>query len=107
MIHSEKSQYAGKGVKLQAWVKHPQNDTFNNVEFQVEDWWDRVYGSSWMFAQGNPACLIYAMRTGFSEVPIPSDNEVLYGHTPDGKGHLIHITEILEGQGGLNESNSN
>lgn len=94
MRHNDKSPYAGKSIQLHPWVKHPQDKTFSSAEFIVEDWWDRVYGSSWMFAQGNPACLVYAMRTGFSETPIPTDDEVLYGHTKNGLGHLIHLTEI-------------
>lgn len=94
-IHSEKSPLAGQNVKVKSWVKHPDYDTFNEMEFKVEDWWDRVYGFSWKFANGNPACLIYAMRSGFSEVPIPHDDEVLYGHTQDGLGHLVHISEIV------------
>lgn len=94
MKHTEQSSYAGRSVQLHPWVKHPQDETFSSAEFIVEDWWDRVYGSSWMSAQGNPACLIYAIRTGFSEVPIPTDDEVLYGHTPNGLGHLVHTSEI-------------
>jgi len=94
MIHQEKSALAGQSVKVADWVKHPQNENFGGSEILIEDWWDRVFGGSWMFAQGNPACLIYAMRTGFSDKPIPTDDEVLYGKTADGLGHLIHISEI-------------
>ena len=46
-----------------------------------------------MFAKGNPACMVFAMRTGFAKEPIPTDDEVLYGKI-GGLGHLIHITEI-------------
>jgi len=96
MRHTNQSSYAGRSVQLHPWVKHPQDETFSSGEFLVEDWWDRVSGSSWAFAQGNPACLVYAMRTGFSEVPVPDDDEVLYGHTKNGLGHLVHISEIKE-----------
>jgi len=94
MIHNTPSPYKGQTIKVAAFVRHPQLENFGGSEIVIEDWWDRVYGSSWMFAQGNPACLVYAMRTGFSKVPIPNDNEVLYGHTRDGLGHLIHVTEL-------------
>jgi len=94
MTHKNKSPLSGQVVRIKEGVKHPQNQSFGGSEITIEDWWDRVYGSSWMFAQGNPACLIYAMRTGFSDMPIPTDNEVLYGKTKDRLGHLIHITEI-------------
>jgi len=39
--------------------------------------------------------MIYGMRCGLSEIPIPIDNEVLYGKI-DGLGHLVHISEIVE-----------
>lgn len=94
MIHSSPSPYAGKVIRLQAWVRHPQDRDFASRSFTVKDWWDRVSGTSWMFAKGNPACLVYAVRTGFSSVPIPTDDEVLYGHTSNGLGHLIHICEV-------------
>lgn len=94
MKHISQSPLAGKEVTIKSWVKHPQNDKFGGSQITIEDWWDRVYGRSWMFARGNPACLIYAMRTGFSEPSIPTDDEVLYGKTKDGLGHLIHVSEI-------------
>jgi len=92
--HVEQSTFASKSVQLHSWVKHPQDETFSSAEFLVEDWWDRVSGKSWMFCDGNPACLVYAIRTGFSEVPIPTNDEVLYGHTRNGLGHLVHISEV-------------
>ena len=98
MIHQNKSSLAGRIVTIKSSVKHPQFPTFGGSQITIEDWWDRVSGKSWMFANGNPACLVYAMRTGFSEIPIPTDNEVLCGHTKDGLGHLLHISEIEEEQ---------
>jgi len=52
---------------------------FGGSDYRVEGYWDEVTGGSWMDAQGNPACLIYAMRTGLMNQHVPSDNEVLYG----------------------------
>jgi len=83
MIHKEPFIDAGKTVKI----------VFEEelVEYDIEDWWDRVSGSSWMFASGNIACMNYAMRSGLSKLPI--DNEVLYGKIGC-FGYLIHISEI-------------
>lgn len=93
MIHTIKSPLAGRTVKIKSCVEHPQQ-VIAGEDYRVEDWWDRVSGgSSWMDTAGNPACLIYAMRTGFSKIPIPNDDEVLYGKVGC-LGHLIHISEI-------------
>jgi len=92
-MHKEKSEFADKEVTIKKRVKHPQVEDFGGSKILIEDWWDRVTGQSWMFTQGNPACLIYAMRTGFSKKEIPTDDEVLYGKI-NGLGHLIHISEL-------------
>lgn len=93
MLHDKNSSLAGKLIKIKPESTHPQVPNFGGSEILIEDWWDRVFGASWMFADGNPACLIYAMRTGFSSIPIPIDDEVLYGKI-DGLGHLVHINEL-------------
>ncbi len=93
-MHNESSKLAGKVVRIKKDVKHPQVPDFGGSEFWVEDWWDRLTGGSWMDANGNPACLIYAMRTGLG-ANVPTDNEVLYGKVGP-FGHLVHITEIEE-----------
>jgi len=86
---------AGKTVTL-----HPKSKPFNGVEngaqFVIEDWWENVGGGSWMDAQGNPACLCYAMRSGMGCLPgkpIPTDNEVVYGKIGP-FGHLVHVSEL-------------
>ena len=94
LIHKEKCFLADKMVKIKAHVKHLQFPGFAGSDFAVEDWWDRVFGKSWMFADGNPAAIVYALRTGTAAYDIPIDDEVLYGHTLDHFGHLVHITEI-------------
>lgn len=92
MIHKSQSELAGKVVKIKEGVEHPQVPNFGGSEFRVEDWWDRVAGKSWMYCDGNPACLIYAMRTGLGN-KVPTNNEVLYGKVGS-FGHLVHISEI-------------
>lgn len=82
-MHSDPHPQAGQTVTV---------DIGNGSEpFEIEDWWDRVSGSSWMFAEGNPACLAYAFRTAGTT---PIDDEVVYGKA--GLGHLVHVTEIKE-----------
>jgi len=80
-----KSELAGKKVII-------KSGTYKGAEYVVEDWWENIYGKSWMFSEGNPACLKYAMRAGLKD-NLPTDNEVLYGKI-GGLGELIHISEI-------------
>ena len=91
MIHNAPHPMAGKVVKISASSEHPQVPTFGGSDFRVEDYWDRVAGKSWMDCNGNPACLIYAMRSGFAH--LPTDDEVLYGKVGS-YGHLVHVSEI-------------
>lgn len=93
MQHSEPSEYAGRTVKIRESATHFQVDGFGGSEFRVEDWWDRVSGGSWMWAKGNPAALVYAMRSSSQEIDIPIDDEVLYGKIGM-FGHLVHISEL-------------
>jgi len=81
----EKSNLAGTTVTI-------KSGTYKDAEYRVEDWWQNVAGKSWMFCDGNPACLKYAMRIGLKD-PVPTDNEVLYGKI-GGLGELIHLTEL-------------
>lgn len=57
----------------------------------IEDWWDRVYGESWMDSVGNPAAMLYGMRVGMEQLPL--DDEVVYGKY-EGLGLLIHVSEL-------------
>jgi hypothetical protein len=89
-IHEEQSELAGKSVKIKETANKLGGETI-----LIEDWWDRVSGGSWMFAEGNPACLQYAMRIGLSKQPVCNDNEVLYGKIGS-LGHLVHVSELEE-----------
>lgn len=88
-MHTESSNLKGKTVKLPA--DKPSLGDMAGQEYRVEDWWDTMTGGSWMFADGNPACLLYGMRNGTQGLPL--DNEVLYGKVGP-FGHLIHISEL-------------
>lgn len=88
----QRHKLAGKAVSLKN--QDPRSELFG-ISFVIEDYWINVAGVSWMFANGNPACLKYAIRTGFSKVPIPTDDNVIYGHDLlTGLGHLVHESEI-------------
>ena len=84
MIHTKEHPLAGETVTISM-------GEYKDEEYRIEDWWDRVSGKSWMFCDGNPACLKYAMHSGFGG--LPTDNEVLYGKI-GGLGYLIHVSEL-------------
>lgn len=93
IIHNSPSSLAGKTVRIKCG---PDPDELNGKEYRVEDWWDRIAGYSWKTAQGNPACVKYAVRQAFTRPPRPPfDDEALYGKVGP-FGHLIHISEIDE-----------
>lgn len=89
-----RSPYAGETVIVKGnSAKDPMSGALlSGKEFVIEDWWENVYGESWMFSDGNPAALSYAFRIGMAGGPI--DNEVLYGKI-DGLGYLFHVSELL------------
>lgn len=82
-IHTEPSEFAGTTVQVDIGRGGIE-------DYHVEDYWDRVSGGSWMYANGNPAALNYAMRTTRE---IPLDDEVLYGKI-GAFGYLVHVSEI-------------
>jgi len=86
VIHEAPHPKAGKDV-------HINVDPGGILIFTIEDWWDRVGGESWMFCDGNPACLAYAIRSGSKELPM--DDEVVYGKVGH-RGVLVHVSEIQE-----------
>jgi hypothetical protein len=91
-MHDKPSPLAGKTVLIKKTSTHRQFPNWPGSKIAIEDWWDRAAGRSWMICDGNPACLIYAMRSADND--LPTDNEVLYGHREDGYGSLIHISEV-------------
>lgn len=88
MIHKDPHELAGQAVKIVEGVSE-----IGGQDFRIEDWWDRVAGKSWMFCDGNPACLDYAMRTGMQDRQVPLDNEVVYGKVGL-SGKLVHVSEL-------------
>lgn len=89
-MHTEQHPQSGQTVKVDFGT------TGGNIqgihEYQIEGWWDMITGKSWMLAQGNPAAMLYGVRSGFKRLPV--DNEVVYGKVGS-FGHLAHVSEIL------------
>lgn len=86
IINNEKHPLSGKTVKI-------KSGEFKDQEYTIEDYWDRVSEISWMYADGNPACLIYAIRAATNN--LPEDDNVLYGKIGC-LGHLVHVSELGE-----------
>lgn len=78
-------EFAGQTVKIRADVAE-----IGGQEYRVEDWWINLTGQSWMYSDGNPAAIRYAMRSGPN---VPIDDDVLYGKI-GGLGWLVHASEI-------------
>lgn len=88
-MHSESHPLAGQTVK----VDFGAGGNIEGIqEYRVEDWWDKLTGGSWMVATGNPAALMYAIRSGKNSLPL--DDEVVYGKVGS-FGHLAHVSEIV------------
>lgn len=87
-IHNGPNGWAGQTVKIK---DVPSAGELAGQEYRVEDWWDRASGQSWMWSKGNPACIVYALRSGLNG--LPTDDEVLYGKVGP-FGHLVHVSEI-------------
>lgn len=94
-MHSEPHPLAGQEIQTDLKAVHPQlGDSMIHTAI-VEDWWDRLTGNTWYqsYNQGNPAAMVYGIRTMFAE-DIPLGDDVLYVKIGP-FGHIIHDTEIL------------
>ena len=87
----ERFQWAGETVKIRPGVKGPNGTDLGGIDYEIEDWWENVFGRSWMCANGNPAAMHYAVRSAVNHLPF--DNEVLYGKIGAG-GYLMHVSEL-------------
>lgn len=83
----------GRTVTLKDGFKDPYAGNVEaGTEYRVEGYWDTITGKSWMFSDGNPAALNYAVRSGIAGLPL--DNNVLYGKIGS-LGFLVHISEVV------------
>lgn len=87
-----REDFSGQTVTLKNGFVDPFNGQIDaGTEYWVEGYWDDITGGSWMFAEGNPACMNYALRSVVANLPL--DNEVLYGKI-GALGFLVHVSEI-------------
>ncbi len=79
------------------WIGQPPPSAPQKPETEIdytEGLWHEMPGNvSWTISEGNPACLVYAMRMGLSGLPV--DNKVHYVHIGN-LGHLVHESELIE-----------
>lgn len=80
------------GVGNQPVIHNTMHDV-TGAPFEVEGWQDALFGKSWMDCEGNPAALVYAMRSAFAE--LPTNDDVVYGHV-NGLGMMLHSSELGE-----------
>lgn len=86
----EKFRFAGQTVKVRNEIPK-----FGGADFIIEDYWQNVTGGlSWMDSNGNPAAMMYAIRTGSQGFNVPIDNEVGYGKIGS-LGYLFHVSELI------------
>lgn len=92
MSHPHPHPLAGQTVRLNDTAADPgQGAVVPDATYQLEDWWDRIAGMSWMACDGNPAAMHYAIRSGLNRLSL--NDEVVYGKI-GGLGHLVHVSEL-------------
>lgn len=72
-------------------IKKIKSGSLKNQTILIEGLWHEIMGKSWMFTNGNPACLMYAIRS--TKDNLPTDDKVYYGKI-NGLGYLVHESEI-------------
>lgn len=85
---------AGQKVRLKEGIGKFMQGEAGGAEFVVEDWAENVLGCSVWAANGNPAALEYALRTGTNDNNVPIDNNAVYGKV-GWFGHIVHESEIV------------
>lgn len=83
MIHSEPSPLANTTVTL-------SSGPYEGSEYNIQDYWDRIFGGSWMESD-SPYAVEYTIH-GLS-YRVPMDDEVLYGEI-DGIGHIVRVAWV-------------
>jgi hypothetical protein len=71
----------------------------SNPIIEIEDKDTVIWNGGWGLQQGNPACLLFAMRSGIEK--LPWNGTVYYGKIGIGKegarlGELVHESELEE-----------
>ena len=70
MRHQEAHPGAGKAVRI-------ASGPYKDFTLDIEDWWDRIAGKSWMDCVDDPTCHAYAEERAMAKAPM--DDEVVYG----------------------------
>lgn len=87
----------GKKYRIKGFSKYFEDKYGTpNPTIRIEDTDQKVFGGSWGFQKGNPACLLFAMRS-ITDID-PSVNTldgVYYGHI-NSLGELVHESELEE-----------
>jgi len=65
----------------------------SNPEIKIEGTDKEALGHSWMIADGNPAAMLFAMRSGLEGLAFDSQTQVYYGKI-DGLGELVYESEL-------------
>jgi len=73
----------------------------SNPEIRVEDTDENIWGKSWMVMDGNPAAIIFAMRTGTEGIKAPLTETVYCGKISPlgskfGLSELVFESELEE-----------
>ena len=93
----ERHSLADKTVRLKLKGGYPESHAGVHIHtgdlFTIEDWWINVSGVSWMYSNGNLACMGFAVRSALAN--LPTDDEVVYGKVGP-FGHLVHVSELGE-----------
>lgn len=92
-MHTDSHPLAGQSATLKTAVSDRGITYPAGTSVLVEDWWDVVTGSSWMWANGNYAAMNYGIRSGLSTPQLPMDDEVVYVKI-EGLGYIIHESEL-------------
>ena len=91
-VHHSPHPQAGETVTIKSGTVDPaQSEVVEGAQYKIEDWWDRLSGKSWMWSNGNPDAIQYAIRAVYNNLPF--DDEVVYGKIGF-LGHLVHVSEI-------------
>lgn len=93
IVHKDPFPYAGQTVKLRkdsSIVEFLARRGHVDPDYDIEDYWDRLTGRSWMQA-GNPASLQYVER--WANGNLPTDDNVVYGKV-GALGYLVHVSEL-------------
>lgn len=87
MAHDDESPLGGENAVLRAGALDDGVGYFH-----IEDWWDRIQGTSWRDSTHQLAIEYTARINGLKD--FPRDDNVLYGRFSDGQEALVNVAEV-------------